>query len=71
MSLGETLLGDYAVRKLSTDKGYKLLVEHIDKRINKIEKEIDDIRVMLWVILTKEQREKFKEYAKIRKEKRR
>jgi len=71
MSIGETLLGNYAVRKLSTDKSYKLLVEHIDARMDKLEKEIDDIRVMIWAMLSKEEKEKFKEYAKTRREKKR
>ena len=71
MGIVESLLGNYAVRKLSTDKSYKLLVEYIDERYNTLEQEIDDIRVMIWVLLTKEQRDKFKEYAKRRREKRR
>jgi len=71
MGIVESLLGNYAARKLSTDKSYKLLVEYIDERYNTLEQEIDDIRVMIWVLLTKEQRDKFKEYAKRRREKRR
>jgi len=35
---------------------------------DELEKEMDDIRVMLWAMMTPEQKEQFKKYAEYRRE---
>jgi len=63
MGFVEEIIAVFGTRKLSTSKDYKLLSQEIAE----LEKEMDDIRVMLWAMMTPEQKEQFKKYAEYRR----